>query len=418
MASALVVRTRTLSHPMPLLAALPAGPVLSWVRRGEGLVGWGEAARWEFNGPERFAAANEWWRGQLSRAEVYDELGIPGTGPVAFGSFCFAENSSRGSSLIVPEVVLGHRNGQWWVTSVTRPGGSSGWDPVDPEPVRAPGRVRFDRESSSQAWQDMIRAAVGRIGAGAVDKVVLARALTAHTENEVDARWLLARLAEQYPQCWSFSVAGLVGATPELLLRSERGSIHSRVLAGTIARTGDFARDSALAETLAHSAKDLAEHEYAVRSLSQSLAPYCRSIDVPQSPNILQLANVMHLATDVSGVLRGADAPSVLELVAALHPTAAVGGTPTPAAVGLIAELEDLDRGRYAGPVGWIDGNLHGEWGIALRCAEIDPGDPRRLRLLAGCGIVAGSDPSNEEAEAEAKLIPMRQALGAQWPHA
>jgi menaquinone-specific isochorismate synthase len=181
------------------------------------------------------------------------------------------------------------------------------------------------------------------------------------------------------------------------------------VLAGTIRRTGDDARDLALAGSLARSSKDLEEHEYAVRSLADALAPHCSSMNVPETPFVLHLPNVMHLATDVAGVL--ADGVTALALAEALHPTAAVCGTPTDAARELIRELEGMDRGRYAGPVGWIDGRGDGEWGIALRCAEVDPVDGSRLRLLAGCGIVAGSVPDDELAESDAKLVPMRDAL-------
>jgi menaquinone-specific isochorismate synthase len=175
---------------------------------------------------------------------------------------------------------------------------------------------------------------------------------------------------------------------------------------------------------------DLAEHEYAVRSVAEALAPHCSSMNVPESPFVLHLPNVMHLATDVAGVL--ADGATSLRLAAALHPTAAVCGTPTDAARDVIRALECMDRGRYTGPVGWIDARGDGEWGIALRCAEIVPDagsaagapadptpgpstpdgtGPRTLRLFAGCGIVSGSDPSAELAESDAKLVPMRDAL-------
>ncbi|MDP9418251.1 MAG: chorismate-binding protein, partial [Actinomycetota bacterium] len=210
--------------------------------------------------------------------------------------------------------------------------------------------------------------------------------------------------------CWTFAVDGLLGATPELLVRLDRGLVTSRVLAGTIRRTGDDAGDLALSASLAHSSKDLEEHEYAVRSVAEALAPHCSSMNVPEAPFVLHLPNVMHLATDVTGVL--ADSSSALGLVASLHPSAAVCGTPTSVAQRVIRELEGMDRGRYAGPVGWIDGRGDGEWGIALRCAEVDRREPARLRLFAGCGIVAGSDPEAELIESAAKLVPMRDALG------
>jgi menaquinone-specific isochorismate synthase len=185
--------------------------------------------------------------------------------------------------------------------------------------------------------------------------------------------------------------------------------VTSRVLAGTIRRGANQSADADLAEALLASDKDREEHEYAVSSVAQSLAAHCTDLTVPESPRLLRLANVQHLATDVNGRL--ADEVPVLSLAASLHPTAAVCGTPTERAANVIRALEGMDRGRYAGPVGWMDAHGDGEFGIALRCGEIDSDDPHRIRLFAGCGLVAGSDPSAELAESNAKLEPMRYAL-------
>ncbi len=146
-----------------------------------------------------------------------------------------------------------------------------------------------------------------------------------------------------------------------------------------------------------------------VRSVVEALHLHCRDVDVPASPFVLDLANVMHLATDVTGTV--VDGSTSLGLLSSLHPSAAVCGAPTETARAVLREVEGLDRGRYAGPVGWVDARGDGEWGIALRCAEVDPDDPRRLRLFAGCGIVAGSRPEQELAESAAKLVPVRDAL-------
>ncbi|KGM08457.1 isochorismate synthase, partial [Cellulomonas bogoriensis 69B4 = DSM 16987] len=274
-----------------------------------------------------------------------------------------------------------------------------------------PGHVSYrDGALAADRWKDAVGRAVQHIRAGGLDKVVLARDVVARTTAPVDQRWLLRRLGEGYASCWTFAVDGLVGATPELLLRSERGLVTSRVLAGTIRRTGDDEADLARAAILAHSSKDLEEHEYAVDSLTRALEPFCSSTNVPETPFVLHLPNVLHLATDVTGVLQDRPHPSSLHLAAALHPTAAVAGTPTDAACDLIAGLEGMDRARYAGPVGWMGADGDGEWGIALRSAELGE-DPRTVRLFAGCGVVAASDPAAELAESEAKLEPMRHAL-------
>ena len=220
---------------------------------------------------------------------------------------------------------------------------------------------------------------------------------------------MLRNLASEYPSTWNFAIDGLVGATPELLLRLNKGMVTSRVLAGTISKTGNDERDLALAGSLARSSKDLEEHNYAVRSVADALEPFCSSTNVPESPFVLHLTNVMHLATDVTGALvettKQVDSFSLLEK---LHPSAAVCGTPTQKALELITANEGINRGRYAGPVGWIDASGDGELGIALRCGQISG---REIRIFAGCGIVNGSLPAKELAESEAKFAPMRSAL-------
>jgi menaquinone-specific isochorismate synthase len=410
----LVVRTVALDDPGPLLDRLPPGAPLAWIRRGEGLVAWGEAARVETAGPDRFAEAQRRWAALVEHAVVRDEVEVPGTGPVAFASFTFAAGDAAGSVLVVPSVLLGSRGGRWWATTATLhgdiPPAAALPDPASAPPT-PPGPVSYaDGALSGPQWIEAVRGLVERIAAGEADKVVLARDLEARTAAPVDPRWVLRRLADRYPGCWTFCVDGLVGATPELLVRRQQGLVTSRVLAGTIRRTGDDEHDLALAASLARSSKDLEEHEYAVRSVAEALGPHCSATYVPESPFVLHLPNVMHLATDVTGVLR--DGSSSLALAADLHPSAAVAGTPTPVALRLIAELEGMDRGRYAGPVGWLDARGDGEWGIALRCARLDPDDAHRLRLFAGCGIVGGSDPDAELAESAAKLVPVRDALG------
>lgn len=427
----LVVRTVEIhdlpsgDHPDPadLLDLLPPDAPLAWVRRGDGLVGWGEAVRIEVGGPDRFADAERAWQDVLAHAVVRDEVRLPGTGPVAFGSFAFDDASAAGGVVVVPRVVVGRRDGRTWLTTLST-GAALGPLPRLAElaparpPAACPGEVAYtDGAVTADAWLDVVADGVAAIRAGEVDKVVLARDVHARTEHPLDVRWALGRLAERYRSCWTFSVDGMIGATPELLVRSERGLVTSRVLAGTIRRTGDDDADVARAGILAHSSKDLEEHEYAVASVARALAPYCSSTNVPDVPFVLSLPNVLHLASDVTGVLaspQGDDAhPSSLALAAALHPTAAVCGTPTAAARDLIARIEGMDRARYAGPVGWFGADGDGEWGIALRSAEVDRTDPHRVRLFAGCGVVAASDPAAELAESRAKLVPMRFALSS-----
>ena len=407
----LQVQTVRVDDPGELLRLLPRDGALAWVRDGDGLVGWGEAARIDLVGPDRFEDAQQWWQALVAGASVSDPVQVPGSGLVAFGSFAF-DPLSGSSVLVVPEVVVGRRDGVSWVTTV---GAAAGAAPAPRLRVRSapasPGEVRWaDGALSGPEWMGVVADAVRRIEAGDVSKVVLARDVEARTDRPLDVRWPLARLATQYPECWTFSVDGLIGATPEMLVRLVDGVATSRVLAGTLRRSGDANMDLRKGTALARSIKDVEEHGYGVRSVVDALALHCTGVDVPPAPFVLELPNVMHLASDVSGIVR--DGATSLDLVASLHPSAAVCGTPTRVALDLIRAVEGLDRARYAGPVGWVDASGDGEWGIALRCAEVDPDDPRRLRLFAGCGIVAGSKPQDELAETHAKLVPMRDALG------
>jgi menaquinone-specific isochorismate synthase len=409
-AAPLVVRTVEVDDLGPLLDLLPREDALAWVRRGEGLVGWGVVAAIHTKGAGRFADARAWWKALTRDAVVRDEVEQPGTGLVSFGSFAFADEPGE-SVLTVPEVVVGRRGSTTWVTTISVGAIASAAEVSPTDPPAAPMGVTFlDGALNGTEWEAVVAEAVARINAGDLEKVVLARDLIASAEQDVDVRWPLQRLAESYQMCWTFHVDGLFGATPEMLVRRERGLVTSRVLAGTIRRTGDDSRDLTLAATLARSSKDLEEHEYAVRSVADALAPHCTSMNVPESPFVLHLPNVMHLATDVAGVVHDSvdEAASSLELAEALHPSAAVGGTPTVVAKDLITEIEGMDRGRYAGPVGWMDASGDGEWGIALRSAELEG---RTVRLFAGCGIVASSDPESELAEAQAKFVPVRDAV-------
>jgi menaquinone-specific isochorismate synthase len=408
-----VVRTVTLDGiDRELLSLLPTSGGHAWVREGAGFVGWGEAARFTVSGPERFSRAQRWWNAWCDQAHVEDQVGVPGTGPIAFASFTF-DAGPQESVVIVPAVVLGHRQGRTWLTTVGADPVAMVEDAAPAAPVSDGAPLAWsDGSRPVERWARAVAEAIGRISAGELDKVVLARDIVAELPGPVDVAALLQRLAGAYPDCWTFNVDGLVGATPELLVRRDGDHVTSRVLAGTVRRRGDDSVDAGLAEALLASGKDLEEHEYAVHSVAEALAAHCTDLTVPAAPHVLSLANVQHLATEVSGLLAD-DAPA-LALAASLHPTAAVCGTPTERAATLIRELEGMDRGRYAGPVGWIDAHGDGELGIALRCAAVEDsprGPDTRLRLYAGCGIVAGSDPDAEIAESDAKFDAVRRAL-------
>ncbi|MEY4087395.1 MAG: hypothetical protein RIU70_505 [Actinomycetota bacterium] len=405
MASLIPVTTTRIGEHLPLLDLLTNDSPLSWVRNGEGLVGWGVHASTTVSGKDRFEKAREWWHRQLETFSVENSVHGSGTGPVLFTSFSFDRNDE--SVLVIPQVVVGQKGLQSWITWI----GDSA-QPSLPETTEniAQGPFTFgDGSITTSAWKERVAEAIIRIEKSGVDKVVLARDLVATTSTTIDARPILKKLADEYPSTWTFAVVGLVGATPELLLRLSRGMVTSRVLAGTIPKTGDDAKDLALAASLARSSKDLEEHEYAVRSVAEALEPFCSSTNVPESPFVLHLANVMHLATDVTGALiETKQRVDALSLLKSLHPSAAVCGTPRNIAFDIIDEIEGMNRGRYAGPVGWIDASGDGELGIALRTGQISG---KEIRIYAGCGIVAGSNPEKELEESAAKMIPMKSAL-------
>ena len=395
------------NHPLLTSVNTNLDLVTAWVRSGDGLVGFGEYKRFEIKGEDRFLKARSWWNEQLSEFSIQNNVHGIGTGPILFSSFSFDPNEP--SVLIIPEIVLGHKNGKSWITWI---GNKSQPDVTKISSSTISSGISWQKGSiSEERWRDQVSAAIAAIKSNQLEKVVLARDLNATSNTTIDIRNLMQRLEIEYPSTWLFLVDGLIGATPELLVRLSKSLVTSRVLAGTIRKSGNEDRDLALAASLAKSSKDLEEHEYAVKSVADALAPFCSSTNVPESPFVLHLSNVMHLATDVTGVLNdSAKQADIFTLVEKLHPSAAVCGTPTEAAKKLIASLEEMNRGRYSGPVGWIDAHGDGEIAIALRCGQLSA-DHKSIRIFAGCGIVAGSDPANEYAESQAKLMPMRTAL-------
>jgi len=395
------------NHPLLTSANTNLDLVTAWVRSGDGLVGFGEYKRFEIKGEDRFLKARSWWNEQLSEFSIQNNVHGIGTGPILFSSFSFDPNEP--SVLIIPEVVLGHKNGKSWITWI---GNKSQPDITQISNSAISSEISWQKGSiSEEKWRAQVSAAIAAIKSNQLEKVVLARDLNATSNTTIDIRNLMQRLEIEYPSTWLFLVDGLIGATPELLVRLSKSLVTSRVLAGTIRKSGNEDRDLALAASLAKSSKDLEEHEYAVKSVADALAPFCSSTNVPESPFVLHLSNVMHLATDVTGVLNdSAKQADIFTLVEKLHPSAAVCGTPTEVAKKLITSLEEMNRGRYSGPVGWIDAHGDGEIAIALRCGQLSA-DHKSIRIFAGCGIVAGSDPANEYAESQAKLMPMRTAL-------
>jgi menaquinone-specific isochorismate synthase len=374
----------------------------AWVQYGEGLVGWGEAARITIDpGTDRFEKAITALNEMFSTLEIEDEVSEPGSGPVAFGAFTF-DPLEAGSVLVVPSIVVGRRNGRSWITRIGR-------EPkIDRHEAPEDDRIRYWGPSAPEVgWLDAVTTAEKAVRDGALEKVVLARDMRVWSKTKLSPRRLVKRLAERFPECYTFSVDGLIGATPELLVRSEGSHVSSLILAGSIRRGADETEDDELGRRLLNSTKDAVEHDISVRSVTELWGRFCETMTIASSPTLLKLANVQHLATEVQGGMRKAH--SALEIAGTLHPTAAVCGLPRDKAMDMIRRLEGMSRARYAGPVGWVDAQGNGEWGIALRCAELDGGS---ARLFAGGGIVAGSTPEDELDETRIKLLAMQSALG------
>jgi menaquinone-specific isochorismate synthase len=415
----------------------------AWIRSGAGFVTSGVAARIPVGtGPGRFERAAGLVAGTLQSIAVDGPSPIgdtgPGAGPIAVGALPFDDRSP--GSLVVPSLVVVRRvDGSGWVTSVGPE------DAADPGPVGAPvgpergayrngtssapapsrgtvaatangfpasssGAVVGVREDPGRAvWTEAVRRILAAIDAGDVRKVVLARRLTVEAGAPIDRRVVLDRLRRTHPSCFTYAVGGFVGASPELLIRRRGDEVASCPMAGTVPRGAGPEEDDALTAGLLRSVKEAEEHRLLVDAVVAALAPVCVGPPAAGDPDVVRFPTVSHLATRVSGVLRR-PAPSALALAGLLHPTPAVGGLPRAEALATIAALEGFERGLYAGPVGWVDAAGDGEWAVALRGAQLDG---PRARLVAGAGIVAGSDPDAEWAETEAKLRPMLAAVGA-----
>ena len=405
---ALTSRTRPLAEAPDLLAALSDDPDgFAWLHDGTGLVTSGVAARIRVRrGAGRLDEAAAEVAAVLAAIESDDSVRLPGCGPLAVGAPGFSDDGEEGE-LIVPAVVIGlTRTGQAWRTET---GPSVSIAPsAAPVPARPlPSRFVVDGHGLRPRWGEMIDDALARIASGELSKVVLAREVTVEADRPFDVATILTRLRGGHPTCFTFAAGGLVGATPELLVRRRDALVVSRPMAGTAPRGDTLDDDRRMVARMKSSNKEGREHRVVVDAVRAALEPVCEEVSASAQPEVARLATVAHLATTVAGRLK-APWPSALALAGLLHPTPAVAGSPRPAALAAIAELEDFDRGGYTGPVGWVDSRGDGDWAVALRCAQIEGAV---AHLYAGAGIVAGSSAGAEWAETQAKLEPMMRAL-------
>lgn len=329
-----------------------------------------------------------------------------GVRPIAIGALPFDRHAP--TRLVVPAVTLVDRPGEGAARAVfvaASPeelesvaasglgarGGETRW--------LAPDEFRLESARPHAAFRRLVASTVEAIRESELDKVVLVREVTVEANRDLHPASLQRALRRLYPSCAAFSVDGFVGASPESLISRTGPFVSSRPLAGTVGRSGDEDTDAALEDALLRSDKDRGEHKVVVDAIAGTLRPLCDELDVPDEPSIVRLRNVSHLGTYIAGRL--ARPSGALELVSLLHPTPAVAGTPTEEALAWIAAHEELDRGPYAGPVGWVDASGDGEWFVGIRAALVQG---RKARLFAGAGIVADSDPDEELTETQLKL--------------
>jgi len=370
------------------------------------MVGWGRAASAAFSGPDRFVRAQAWFDEICAAADIDDAVSRPGTGITAFGTFSFSDESADVSTVTIPEQIVGWDESGPWTTLI---GAVHRDEPpgVAAEPLGDLGKVEWHPgQVDEDRFTDAVAEAVVLLARGDVKKVVLARDIEIVTENPMDERLLVAKLSRAFPTCWTYSIEGLLGATPEMLASVRAGHLTTRVLAGSWPTS---AGSEAAEYALRTSAKDIAEHRYASDSVLHAIDLQAAGPVRTDGPRILHLPNVVHLATDFSADL--AQGWTGLTAAGAMHPTAAVGGTPTDEALRVIEKIEGLDRGRYAAPIGWMDSAGNSDWALALRCAQLDQDDPCRARALAGGGVMDRSVPQQELAETEAKLAAVLTAF-------
>jgi menaquinone-specific isochorismate synthase len=412
----LSIATVRVDQELPLLD-IGARSGLLWSGEGLTLAGVGQACRLPLDRPGGFAPATR----ALTDMAGPSELSVPGTGPTALAALPF--DPDEPGELIVPQALFGANGaGQRWLSVAVPPDSS-----VEVEADRAlaaavtavgdderrpdrpePSDYRLRSTLSPEVWRDEVVAfARDRIRNGDLDKAVLARELVLTTDEPVDPAAVVRRLSQAYPAAMVFAVDGFVGASPELLVGRHHDVVRAHPLAGTAGRSSDPALDQKRLSALLGSTKDRWEHRITIDWLLDSLLPFCSYVDAEPEPSIVTLANVHHLGTKVEGRLSQPSA-SILELVAALHPTPAVGGSPQKDALALIAALERAERGRYAGPTGWVDAAGNGEFAVAIRSAQIDGTE---TRFMAGVGVVGDSDPQAELDETRAKFLAMLGAL-------
>lgn len=404
MNSRLITATELGLSPDYTFADLLGTNSAAFIYEKQGLIGWGEELRLETSGPNRVLELDGLWKELVAKAEITDEVNLPGSGLVSFGSIAFSDNSETTSVLAIPKAVVGKQGETLWLTTINL-NEADALKLINLESTYT--SVSFEPgQISPDQYKLNVDKALEVITRGQIEKVVLARDLSATVATDFNINPALRKLEKKFDSCYIYSVDGMFGASPELLVKVSHSEFSARVLAGTAGRGTDPGVDQAIGSALNESPKNRAEHKYAIDSLVASLSEFTKEITVDSEPFSIALPNLWHLASDVKAML-SSDSTS-LQVVNALHPSAAVAGTPRDQALKVIEEIENVDRGRYAGPVGWLGADGDGVWAIALRGAQLSNG---KLTAFAGCGIVAGSDAQAELDEAILKFKPIVDSL-------
>ena len=378
----------------PDLNDVAADDGVLFVRGGSGLAGRGVATRVAADDAVELLAT-------IDHDSTVEQAAALATGVVPF-------RPGTATDLIVPEVCVVKRDGEAWVTAIDGADVNAALAPP-PEPTPAAPAWSITQEVAVECYLDAVAAARDAVRAGELTKAVIARPIRVGADSPISLHAVLRRLKATFSSSYRFSVDGMVGASPELLVEVDGAVVRSHPLAGTTPRTGDVDNDARLAAELQASAKNQIEHRVVIDDVHDRLLPFVSYLDEEPEPSIVTVANVQHLGTRLEGML-SQPAPSVVELVRVLCPTPALGGHPRDAAIALIERVEGFERGRYGGAVGWVDSSGDGAWAVAIRCAEFTA-DRRSARLVAGGGIVADSDPLAELAETQAKFQAMLSAI-------
>lgn len=404
MHSRLITATELGLSPDSTFADLLGSNSSAFIYEKQGLIGWGEELRLETTGPNRVLELDTLWKDLVAGAEITDEVNLSGSGLISFGSIAFSDKSKTTSVLVIPKVVVGKQGEALWLTTINIDDADAlklinlegAFTAVSLEPGQiSPAQYKLNVDRALEVIDSKV-----------IEKVVLARDLSAAVGTDFNINPALRKLEKKFDSCYIYSVDGTFGASPELLVKVSHSEFSARVLAGTAGRGTDPGVDQAIGSALNESPKNRAEHKFAIDSLVASLSTFTKEITVDSEPFSIALPNLWHLASDVKAML-SSDSTS-LQVVDALHPSAAVAGTPRDEALEVIEEIENVDRGRYAGPVGWLGADGDGVWAIALRGAQLSNG---KLTAFAGCGIVAGSDAQAELDEAILKFKPIVDSL-------